>query len=268
MEIKVNRIIVFFFLYISSCHVRDVSGYCWAAGRNPGFSGPPKVEQIKIDVVRVSWENVVTLRECADNFVVKYWPRSAPNQYDITDLVPTSDDFVDITVIPKIIYQFQAVAREDKGIIGGVDWNKSPTVDYKTSSFYTKPSSSASSSSSSSSTSEGSSSSSGSSSNKVDQTMIDDGRPMAVLGMSLEIFIAVVVISLLVVLIVVGLAYKLVSGHRKTGDLDDDDDDDDDDDNDDDDDEEAAAAVAPTEDEDDDAEKKEKEKLDPIKNIP
>ena len=46
----------------------------------------------------------------------------------------TSDDSIDITVTPKIMYQFQAVAREDKGVIGGIDWNKSPTVEFKTSS--------------------------------------------------------------------------------------------------------------------------------------
>ena len=45
----------------------------------------------------------------------------------------TSDDSIDITVTPKITYQFQAVAREDKGVIGGIDWNKSPTVEFKTS---------------------------------------------------------------------------------------------------------------------------------------
>ena len=51
-----------------------------------------------------------------------------------TDLVKTTDDSIDITVTPKIMYQFQAVAREDKGVIGGIDWNKSPTVEFKTSS--------------------------------------------------------------------------------------------------------------------------------------
>ena len=51
-----------------------------------------------------------------------------------TDLVDTDSDSIDITVTPKIMYQFQAVAREDKGVIGGIDWNKSPTVEFKTSS--------------------------------------------------------------------------------------------------------------------------------------
>ncbi len=68
--------------------------------------------------------------------MVKYWPRSAPSQYKVTDLVSKDLDHVDIEVTPKIPYQFQAVAREDKGLVGGVDWNKSPTVDFKTSSAH------------------------------------------------------------------------------------------------------------------------------------
>ena len=31
------------------------------------------------------------------------------------------------------MYEFQAVAREDKGLIGGIDWNKSPSAEFKTS---------------------------------------------------------------------------------------------------------------------------------------
>lgn len=87
--------------------VSQAQAYCWAAGRNPGFSGPPTIEQVslqhlfpidrisiqkatlfflqvKIDVVRVTWGDVVTQRECADNFVVKFWPRSAPNDYEVS----------------------------------------------------------------------------------------------------------------------------------------------------------------------------------------
>jgi len=39
-----------------------------------------------------------------------------------------ASNYVDITVVPKVKYAFQAVAREEKGAIGGVDWNKSPQV--------------------------------------------------------------------------------------------------------------------------------------------
>ena len=40
---------------------------------------------------------------------------------------------IQIQVVPKVDYQFQAVAREDKGPIVGIDWNKSPLTDFKTS---------------------------------------------------------------------------------------------------------------------------------------
>ena len=30
-------------------------------------------------------------------------------------------------------YLYTIVSREDKGVIGGIDWNKSPTVEFKTS---------------------------------------------------------------------------------------------------------------------------------------
>jgi len=45
----------------------------------------------------------------------------------------SAGDFVDINVVPKVKYAFQAVAREEKGAIGGVDWNKSPQAVYQTS---------------------------------------------------------------------------------------------------------------------------------------
>ena len=51
-----------------------------------------------------------------------------------TDLVETDVDSINITVTPKIMYQFQAVARRDMGVIGGIDWSKSPAVGFKTSS--------------------------------------------------------------------------------------------------------------------------------------
>ncbi len=54
------------------------SGTCWEPGRNPSFRGPPRVEQLTIDRVRVSWTGLVDSDACADNFVVKYWQRLFP----------------------------------------------------------------------------------------------------------------------------------------------------------------------------------------------
>ena len=101
-------------------------------GSNPGFERSPTVRQIKINQVRVSWGNVVMNRNCADNFLVKYWPKDSPNAFQMSDLVPNSMNHTDVVVIPKILYIYQAVAREDKGVVGGIDWNKSPMVEFKT----------------------------------------------------------------------------------------------------------------------------------------
>ena len=115
------------------CILGPVNGYCFGAGRNPKFTASPKVEQISLYGVRVSWREIVKHRECADNFVVKYWPRWSPNDYQVSDLVDKDSNYADIDVVPKTYYQFQAVAREQKGLLGGVDYNKSPVVDFKTS---------------------------------------------------------------------------------------------------------------------------------------
>ena len=47
----------------------EVSAYCWEAGKNPGFSGPPVVQQINMGTVRVSWVGLVTQKDCADQFI-------------------------------------------------------------------------------------------------------------------------------------------------------------------------------------------------------
>jgi len=220
-----------FTLVISSVLVPESHAYCWQAGWNPGFKGPPTVHQVKIDKVRVSWKDIVKNRECADQFLVKYWPRNQPMQYQTTDLVMTSDDSIDITVTPKITYQFQAVAREDKGVIGGIDWNKSPTVEFKTSTSnrdvapeYNRPAEPV------------RKEESGDPDYLNDISGDDDDDvedELTFAGMSVEILVIVVIAGLLVLLIAVGVVYKLVCGRKKNL-YDDEEDDDDEDDSDDD----------------------------------
>ncbi len=87
------------------CFVPDPSAaYCWQAGKNPGFSGPPRVRQLSITKVRVSWDGLVTQEDCADNYVVKFWPTQAPSTYKITDIVPVNQHSVDIEVQPRVRY--------------------------------------------------------------------------------------------------------------------------------------------------------------------
>jgi len=111
----------------------STEGYCWEPGMNPYFKKAPRVEQVTISTVRISWKGLVGRRECADSFLVKYWQQNMPQPYTLTDDVQTDVNFIEVEVIPKVPYNFQAVAREDKGPLFGVDWNKAPIVSFRTS---------------------------------------------------------------------------------------------------------------------------------------
>ncbi len=214
----------------------SVSGYCWGAGQNPGFSGRPRVTQLAIDRVRVSWEGMVTQEECADNYVVKYWRRHSPNDYDITEIVPKGKYQVDIEVAPKRAYMFQAVAREEKGVVGGVDWNKSKSAQFKTSS---SPSGSA----------DGDGDDEDDYSSGPDVST-EEGVKRRVLGLSVELFVVVVVVALLLVLVFVGCLYRLACSGKSIQE----------------DDEDVEGAEDKEEEEEEEEEEDEKKNLDPEKN--
>ena len=108
-----------------------IYAYCWQTGLNPSFSGPPVVSTISANEVRVSWKDIVTNRRCADEFLVKYWKKNFPEDYKKSKLVGTDANFIDLTVLPDTTYIFQAIAREDKGILG-VDYNKALRVEFRT----------------------------------------------------------------------------------------------------------------------------------------
>ena len=113
--------------------VIQVKAYCWQPGKNPYFTGPPKVEEVDTKTVRVSWSDLVENRHCTDQFLVKYWRKYNPDprSYELTDWVHPDHNSIDVEVIPGWEYQFQAIAREEKGILG-VDYNRSPIVDFRT----------------------------------------------------------------------------------------------------------------------------------------
>ena len=113
--------------------VSIVQAYCWEPGESPYFTGPPVVEQVDLQTVRVSWFGLVEMRECTDQFLVKYWPTNDPQGYNLTKLVDQQVNSIDINVSPRVEYQFQAIAREDKGSIS--IRNKSGITDFKTSDF-------------------------------------------------------------------------------------------------------------------------------------
>jgi len=112
--------------------VPHIDCYCTGVGANPGWKGPPIVEQITLTKVRVSWEGLLTRKDCADNLMVKYWPVMDPSNYSIAG--PVSTDTVEIEmsdIISRREYAYQMIAREERGILG-VDYNKSGTTKFRT----------------------------------------------------------------------------------------------------------------------------------------
>ena len=103
--------------------------YCWQSGWNPSFTGPPVVSEIRPNVLRVSWEGIVTRKSCADSFVVKYWTQDPYRDFNMSDVTDSNADFLDIRVLPNTSYTIQAIAREDKGYYGA-DYNRSPSVKF------------------------------------------------------------------------------------------------------------------------------------------
>ena len=102
-----------------------INGYCWQVGWNPSFTGKPTIIQYAPTSVQISWKNIIKTRECADQFMVKYWESHSPKSYKMSKQVANNADAMILTGIkPEVEYAYQVIAREDKGLIG-VDYNKS-----------------------------------------------------------------------------------------------------------------------------------------------
>lgn len=219
--------IIFVTFLIILIPVPQASAYCWEPGKNPTFTGPPVVQQVDVRTVRVSWFGIIDQRECADQFLVKYWASSSPQTYMTTSLVNNDVNTIDIEVTPFVLYEFQAVAREDKGLIGGIDWNKSEVTEFKTSkqnNEVSKPNIIP-----TQETVPKDSSSILVTNDKVikEETNLESVKDM----LSLELICIIAVCSLVLLLIFIGIVYKLACAKKSSDDMDDTDDEDDDEDN-------------------------------------
>jgi len=226
--------------FISFLYVPLASAYCWEIGRNPYFTAKPVVQQVDLRTVRVSWNGLVESVECADQFLVKYWPRNSPQDWIMTDLIQTDQFSTEITVTPKLPYVFQVIAREDKGSFAGIDYNKSDQTEFKTSAFNknvspTPKPKAPSPPSGGKPTEPATSNEVQSPPSKVEdivpreETVVQNNKLFA--SLSVELMAVIVVCSVVLLLIFVGLIYKLACA-KKTEDIDDDDEEEDEDDED------------------------------------
>ena len=67
--------------------------------------------------VRVSWDGLVTRSDCADQFIVKSWLARNPNDYKMSDLLPTSQySFIVTDLVPNQDYVFQVSCQDSRDL--------------------------------------------------------------------------------------------------------------------------------------------------------
>ena len=136
---------------------------------------------------------------------------------------------IDIKIIPKVDYQFQAVAREDKGSVIGVDWNKSEVTDFRTSAYNTEVTDKTQNSKDINQLD-----SHAEDKNDVNPSLAptssdvrrQEGEKGPELVLSIELIAIIVVCCVVFLLIVVGIVYKLACAQKSGDDIEDGDDED------------------------------------------
>merc|ERR1712168_1128691 len=74
--------------------------------------------------------------DCADQVLVKYFKGSNSNEFKMSDMMTVeTNSYIVRDLVPSVYYNFQVIAREDKGWFGGVEFNRSPKAKFRTSSI-------------------------------------------------------------------------------------------------------------------------------------
>jgi len=106
--------------------------YCTWAGANPYWTGAPTVEQLTLTSVRVSWAGLLERADCADSMLVKHYKGDNTNDFSMSDpLSVTTNSYIVRDVVPLQSYTYQVIAREEKGLFG-VDYDRSPKTKFTT----------------------------------------------------------------------------------------------------------------------------------------
>jgi len=194
------------------------ASYCAWAGSNPYWVGAPMVEQVTLTSVRVSWHGLLKREDCADSMIVKSYRGTNTADYQMSDPMSVStNSFIVKNLTPNQMYTYQVIAREEKGLLG-VDYNRSPkTV------FTTKKSHSQVQRNDPLPTTQ--------SSNQHRNSVTENPRDVTgvapiygfepkttIVGLQLEVFMGIVIGSLVVSIIVIGIIYNCV--RRKDGEKD------------------------------------------------
>ena len=115
------------FLSMTSFFVQYIEGYC-SEYRYPRFTDSPVVTEFQPNELRVSWKGILSDKRCIKLIWVKYWEKSKPMAYKMSQLAGWHADFINIKVLPGTEYVFEVIARRSKL----QSYIRSPTVDFHT----------------------------------------------------------------------------------------------------------------------------------------
>jgi len=108
------------------------SSYCTWAGANPYWVGAPNVEQVTLTSVRVSWHGLLKRDDCADSLIIKHYKGTNTGDYFMSEPQKVStNSYIVQDLQPSQAYTYQVIAREEKGLLG-VDYNRSPKTIFTT----------------------------------------------------------------------------------------------------------------------------------------
>merc|ERR1719412_212030 len=74
--------------------------------------GAPKVEQVALDKVKVSWDDVVDDLDCVDSFVINYWEEDKSKVDGTFIHLGTNQFSTEIKVTPRQRYKFQLKTKQ------------------------------------------------------------------------------------------------------------------------------------------------------------
>jgi len=95
--------------------------------------GAPKVEQVALDKVKVSWDGLVpNFLSCWDFFIIRYWEEGKDEVHDATSVGPLgANQFsTEIKVKPRQRYVFRLKTTKRNKYSEGGSWGQSSTVEF------------------------------------------------------------------------------------------------------------------------------------------
>jgi len=117
-------------LLIIAISLNSVYPFCTFG--NPYWTGLPTVEQVSLTSVRVSWSGVLKRDDCADSMIVKSFKAGNSHDFKMSDpLNVSTNTYIVRDVVPNLPYKYQVIAREEKGYLG-VDYNRADPVTFTT----------------------------------------------------------------------------------------------------------------------------------------